>query len=236
MKAAKYCSSVLLALLLWTIGLEAQSLRVKRVDFPDGDRYTIIYRDQLKVGVTTKRPVWDEQTYLCVAAAFTRLDDGGIDGLHISNGKVLNWKRINSTLGSGLLIMGDSLAIIDTRKGRLLTDSMISSVVNRGGAFFQQMSLVMDGRAESFKDTHLFQRRAIVKFKDGTWAIIENHDRKTLKQFAADLVSLNVVQALYLDMGTWDEGWYREDGQVKVMGNLRTQTARQSNWLVFYFQ
>ncbi len=223
-------------LFLFSTSVFAQELRTEATKRPDGDTYTVFHLGELNARITSKRPKPEANTYLCVAAAFTRLNDNGIDGLYISNGSVVNQDRINSTLSAGLLIVNDSLSIMDTKRGRLLTSNRIGQISEASGSFFQQMGLVRNGKAETFSDTKPFQRRAVVQFKNGKWAMVENQVPKMLAEFAKDLVSLDVEQALYLDMGAWDEGWYRTENGLEIIGQYKTQTARQSNWLVFYTQ
>jgi hypothetical protein len=95
--------------------------------------------------------------------------------------------------------------------------------------------MIESGKAAKFKDLKVFQRRGIAKFKNGKTAIIESNEAITLKVFADDLVELGVQDLLYTDMGSWDEGWYRDPatGKVVVIGKDRSQTKRQSNWVVF---
>jgi hypothetical protein len=45
-------------------------------------------------------------------------------------------------------------------------------------------------------------------------------------------VSLGVRDAIYTDMGGWDEGWYRDGVKVRTIGLMRGSTRRQSNWFV----
>jgi len=51
--------------------------------------------------------------------------------------------------------------------------------------------------------------------------------------FADDLALLGAKTAMNLDMGAWDEGWYRDArGEIVRLGHDRSSTQRQSNWLV----
>ena len=79
----------------------------------------------------------------------------------------------------------------------------------------------------------MFQRRALVKLAGHRFAVVGSLADITMQQFAADLRELGAVQALNLDTGGWDTGWYRAGSQVVPLGHRRTETARQSNWLVF---
>lgn len=96
--------------------------------------------------------------------------------------------------------------------------------------------MVRDGEVLEFhKDQKLFQRRAVVIFVSGKIAMIESKTPITLQEFANDLIKLQVQNAIYTDMGSYDEGWVRspEDKTVKSIGKNRSQTKYQSNWLIF---
>lgn len=80
--------------------------------------------------------------------------------------------------------------------------------------------MVRDGEVLEFhKDQKLFQRRAVVIFVSGKIAMIESKTPITLQEFANDLIKLQVQNAIYTDMGSYDEGWVRspEDKTVKVL-------------------
>lgn len=94
--------------------------------------------------------------------------------------------------------------------------------------------MVENGVPAHFKDKTLFQRRAIVKLKDGQTALVESKNALTLTQFGLDLKELGAKNALYTDMGAYDEGWYRDaDKAVKPLGNDRSLTEKQTNWFTF---
>lgn len=199
--------------------------------------YTTYYLLDKKIALTDKRPSKaDTSIFLCIPAAFTLLDDGSIDGLFIINGKVTNPKKVNHHLGGGLLVTNDKLQIIKTEDGKFLTESRIDSIADLKGSFFQQIQMVRDGEALNFgKDKKLFQRRAVVIYHDGAIAVVESKSPVTLQEFADDLVKMKAFNAIYTDMGSYDEGWVRnpDNRKINVIGNIRTQTQFQSNWLVF---
>lgn len=176
----------------------------------------------------------DTTVLLCVAAAFTRLDNGGIDGLFAVNGKVQG--NVNKRLGGGCLLISDKHPFISgTRDGSLLSKGWIdSNITSQNADYFQQLQLVRNAQALRYgKDVSLFQRRALVTFAYRQPAIVESAGEITLQQFADDLAQLGAKDALYLDMGGWDEGWIRNSsGQCKRIGLICSQTNRQSNWLV----
>jgi hypothetical protein len=72
-----------------------------------------------------------------------------------------------------------------------------------------------------------------VKLKGNKTAIIESYEHITLTAFTKDLLELGAVDALYTDMGAWDEGWYRQDNKLITIGRMKSQTEKQCNWVVF---
>jgi hypothetical protein len=233
---------LLLPLLIASLAFFPGSFGVSRVPVSvelkkgaSGNAYTLIYQNSSFISFETSRPdKTDTSIYLCIAAAFTRLDDFSIDGLYICKGKTGNINSVNHTIGGAVKIINGQCSIFPTAKGKALTDSLIRAIENKKGSLFQQIQMIENGSAATFKDVQLFQRRGIVIFKDGRTAIAESVRAITLKTFANDLVGLGAKDLLYTDMGSWDEGWYRNnEGQLKILGNNRSQTSKQSNWIVF---
>lgn len=197
--------------------------------------YSIFYTGKNKIRISSTRPNLDSSSLrLAFAGAFTLLDDYTIDGLFIEDGKIIK-KTANHHLGGGFLVNGNSVRIIKTVDGKIITDNWRDSVAASGSSFFQQIQLVRDDSALTFrKDKAVFQRRAIVIFKDGKTAMVESLSAITLQMFADDLVALGARQAIYTDMGGWDEGWYRDaKGKKQTIGFMRTSTSKQSNWVSF---
>ncbi|MBL4705049.1 MAG: hypothetical protein JKY54_11035 [Flavobacteriales bacterium] len=212
-------------------------VRVEEKSTDGGDEYTFMYLDSAELNFEVTRPSKDSaKVLLCVAAAFTDLGDFEIDGLYLNDGVIRHQTRINKTLGGGLLKTADGISLIDTRKGSIFNDSTLATYADKKASLFQQILIIRNGKPESFKAERYFQRRAVVTTNDGQLYIVENTDALTLAQFCKDLVSLDttIKNALYLDMGSWDEGWYRHDkDSTVVIGQNRSSTAHQSNWLVF---
>lgn len=200
----------------------------------NGIHYSVFYSGENHFAIRSKRPSADSGNIsMCIAGAFTLLDDNTIDGLYIENGAIVKTKA-NHHLGGGLLINGNSLSIIKTFDGKLLTSSWRDSIAALHCSFFQQIQLVRSDSALRFgKDQKYFQRRAIVIFKNGKTAIVESKEPVLLQTFADALVAMDAKDALYTDMGGWDEGWYRTaNGKIKAIGAMRSDTPRQSNWVI----
>lgn len=192
------------------------------------------WNEALVPDFVTERPsVEDDAVYFCIAAAFTRAGDYEVDGAYAVNGAWNHTDAINTRLGSALLIESDgTLGFRDTQNGAAITPEMQADIRARSADFFQQLSLVMEGKAQGFTDKALFVRRAIVEKKDGTYAVVESMKHASLSQFAKDLVEFGAQHAIYTDMGSFDEGWYRYAGSPISLGRSKSQTELQTNWFI----
>lgn len=200
-----------------------------------GNRYTFIYQHEARADFVLKRPdEKDTSIFLCIPAAFTRLDNGSVSGIAMSNGKTSNRKGVTHAVGGALSIVNGRCKIFGTQKGKLLTEKFLDSLEALKGSLFQQIQLVSDRSIPSFKDKEAVQRRAIVQCSTG-YGIVESTGIATLETFAKDLQELGVINALYTDMGSFDEGWFRDPakGDLKKMGWMSFETDKQSNWFVF---
>jgi len=210
------------------------SLVIENKKAASGYNYTIFYKNNLLMDVSLKRPDKNDKNILiCIPAAYTDLQSYFVDGLYIDNGKVYNKNKVNYSLGGAIKIINGNCEIFPTQKGKLLNDSLINFITSKKGSLFQQIQMVEKGVGAKYKDTKLFQRRAIVKLKGNKTAIIESYEHITLTAFTKDLLELGAVDALYTDMGAWDEGWYRQDNKLITIGRMKSQTDKQCNWVVF---
>ncbi|HEX8330332.1 MAG TPA: hypothetical protein VF629_22570 [Hymenobacter sp.] len=183
----------------------------------------------------TSRPVAANNNYqLSVAAAYTDLDTDQPLDLLVCNGRMLQPAAKVGFLDGVLTITGDSCFISQIPKGQSPPSTELENVRKQKGTLLLQELLVFQGQNLRPAGGSVFQRRALVELADHRFAVIESvADNLTMQQFADDLIELGARNALYLDMGDWDEGWYKTGSQVVKLGNRRTETARQSNWLVF---
>ena len=165
----------------------------------------------------------------CVVAAFTSKAPEDVVGTSVSNGK----KRIYPTDAETAycLIIGDQVKIEALDSNHKLA---IARAVKEKGDYFQQMHLIENGEAkacEIFKNRATF-RRALAQ-KEGETHLIESLDRMTIEDFTNTLISFGYEQAIYLDMGSWSEGWYRNsENQIVRIGNNWKSSHLQTNWLV----
>jgi hypothetical protein len=208
----------------------------------NGNTYTRFALSAFKPELRSTRPSpTDTNLVFSIACAFTRLDNNSIDGIFIQRGKIVS-TQLNTTLG-GLFVLYPQTktraAHIEIRKreaNEFDTKESISHFMADSVSCCQQIQLIRDGLPLRFgKDKALFQRRAFVIFRDGKTEVIESQKPILLQTFADDLAALDVKNALYTDMGGWDEGWYKPNNStdIEVIGHMRSHTNRQSNWLVF---
>lgn len=166
---------------------------------------------------------------MCVVAAFTSKAPEHVVGTSVSNGK----KRIYPTDAETAycLIVGEEVKIEALDSNHKLA---IARAVKEKGDYFQQMHLIENSEAkacEIFKNRATF-RRALAQKEDETH-LIESLDRMTIDDFIQSLIFLGYEQAIYLDMGSWSEGWYRnEDNEIIRIGNNWKSSHLQTNWLV----
>ena len=200
-----------------------------------GSQYTVFYPDKLSVQVSCRRPEAEGgPVQLCVAAAYTDLQTNTPLDLLVCNGTVLEPAAKVGFLDGVLTIVGDSVRISRIAKGQSPPEAEVARVRAAGGTLLLQELLVFAGQNQRAAGGSLFQRRALVELANRRLAVVESvADGLTMQQFADDLLALGARNALYLDMGDWDEGWYKANGRVIRLGHRQTETARQSNWLVF---
>lgn len=216
--------------------LTAQTISLENKTGKSGTTYTFFKKNSCTIEFTDLRPdKKDASVLLCIPAAFTNTSNDQVDGIYAVKGKVDNTGFINKTLGGVCYISKNSCRIFQSGKGRLFKDSLFAVVKAEKISFFQQIQCIRQGKASGFIDQKVFQRRGIALMKDHSVAVVESKEDITLKVFAEDLAALGVVDLIYTDMGSWDEGWYRDPTTKlpKTIGKDLSQTARQSNWVLF---
>lgn len=217
-------------------GLLSQTISIETKIGKSNTNYTFIKKNTCTIAFTDKRPDKNDNTILvCIPAAFTNLQNLKIDGIYAVNGKIENKITINHSLGGVFYIDKNTCKIFQSNKGKLFNDSLLSIAQKNKASFFQQIQCIQNGKAASFSDKKIFQRRGIAILKDNSIAIIESKEPITLKVFSEDLVFLGVKQLIYTDMGSWDEGWYKNPANNKtiIIGQDLSQTSKQSNWIIF---
>lgn len=225
----------LLAGLLACSPKAAREVRTVQRKTKKGTAYLLCYPQSLAVRVVTSRPdVGDSHNLLSVAAAYTDLQTNQPLDLLVCEGRVLQAQAKVGFLDGSLTIVDNALTINKLRQGQSPPSAQLAHVRARNGTLLLQELLVFQGKNQKAVGGSVFQRRALVEFASHQFAVVESASNYlTLKQFGDDLLELGAKNALYLDMGDWDEGWYKAPGELVRLGNRRTETARQSNWLVF---
>jgi len=213
----------------------AQQVQVAEKTTRQGNGYTVFYPQNLAVDVVTQRPLaTDARCQLSVAAAYTDLDTDAPLDLLVCQGRLRQTTATVGFLNGVLTIVGDTLAIGRVAAGQVPPPAQLARASQHRGTVLLQELLVFEGKNQRQAGGSVFQRRALVEFANHQFAVVESAaDDLEIKQFADDLLELGAKNALYLDMGDWDEGWYRAGSRVVTLGHRRTHTARQSNWLVF---
>lgn len=213
----------------------APQVRVEEKQTQRGSRYTVFYPQQLAVDVVTQRPqAADTRYHLSVAAAYTDLDTDKPLDLLVCQGRLRQTAATVGFLNGVLTIVGDTLTISRIAPGQAPPPAQLARASQRQGTVLLQELLVFEGKNLRQAGGSVFQRRALVEFANHQFAVVESAaDDLEIKQFADDLLELGAKNALYLDMGDWDEGWYRDGNRVVTLGHRRIHTPRQSNWLVF---
>jgi len=184
----------------------------------------------LNIRLKSKRPSFCEHNFLSVAAAFTSKTNT-IDGIFIQKGQYIGKTKLDVLTGTCIL-SEVSLVILKTN---LVSDSLISEVIKNQQSLFQQILLVNNYKlieCSLFGKTE-FVRRALIEFNNA-FCICQSKKALTIQDFQKALVDVGVKNALYLDMGGWSEGWYKNTNDEKiVIGEGMKSTHRQTNWLVY---
>ena len=196
-------------------------------------KYTFIDISNFRYSIELKRPQSsNDDNLVCIPAAFTDLKTYNVDGVNISNGLINNSSKFNNTLTGLFYLVNNEVKIDDINKFDNKTDSLFELVKAQKESLIQQILLVKDGIAMKFSSKDKFQRRCICTKNDGGNFIIESLESITLSQFSIDLVALNIDAAIYTDMGSWDEGWYKSGPNLVKIGNSRKNTNKQCNWFL----
>lgn len=212
-----------------------QQVRVEEKKTRKGTNYSLFYPQNLEIQVVTQRPkAADERCCLSVAAAYTDLETNQPLDLLVCQGRTLQAKAKVGFLNGVLTIIGNQLTISRIAGGQSPPGAQLGQAGRQQGTVLLQELLVFEGQNQRPAGGSVFQRRALVEFANQQFAVAESAaDDTEMQQFGDDLIELGAKNALYLDMGDWDEGWYRAAGGVVKLGHRRTHTAQQSNWLVF---
>ena len=187
----------------------------------------------------SKRPDKQNNKFvLSIPAAFTDAPMNNhnlIDGCFIEKGiKISN--DYNEDL-SGTCVISNNKPIIYESKN--LPQVSKTALANKS-SLFQQFLLVFNNKTISnikFENKPSSKskliRRALTEI-DNHFYIVESKAKYSIIDFQKLLISNNIKNAIYLDMGTYSEGWYKnDDGKINTIGEDMKNTDKQSNWIVY---
>lgn len=188
-----------------------------------------------KVSFTNQRPdSLNSQISLSVACAFTAGNLKEVVGDYVCMGKLYQNKKDVET---GLCVILKDTIIID-----YLTDTSsyyINLAIKEKGAYFQQMLILKDGdtvECTIFRKQKPTFRRCLAWY-NGRAVVIESVDRLSFEDFANALKEAGIRDAIYLDMGTWSDGFVRlKDKTIFSIGHLKYNTKHQTNWLRYIYE
>ncbi|MGL2988065.1 phosphodiester glycosidase family protein [Flavobacterium sp. RSSA_27] len=184
----------------------------------------------LKMQLSSNRPEFNQENFLCVPGAYTTTQNQ-IDGLCVVDGIKKN-NLINPKLNGVAIISDKTIRIVRLQD---FNDNLLNQVVSGKKSIFQQTLLIKDNQ---IVPCNLFgikenRRRALIQFED-FYCIGESSRPLTISEFQESLVNIGAVNAVNLDMGTWSEGWYKNNCKEKIIiGEYMYNTNRQTNWLLF---
>ena len=178
------------------------------------------------------RPEFNDELFLCVPAAYTTRNNR-IDGLFIENGtQRSNLVTTNRDINGFCIISNNGIEI---KRLEDIDDALITRIINQKESAFQQTLLIKNDTIITVTvwQNRSFKRRAIIQFED-YFCIGESQYAVTIRDFQDALLKAGAKNAIYLDMGTWSEGWYKNElGEKKIIGENMNNTHRQTNWIVY---
>ncbi len=180
----------------------------------------------------------DSNIALCVAGAFTSkrlpyFETNNVLGDYVIDGVLHKGSETKANTGF-IYSANDKIVISSSDK----VEDCIKDAKQSGGMLLQQMLLLQNGK-NVYKGTPINPNttnyyRAACIMTDGSFAVIQSKIILPLKNFISSLSQLGVSNALYLDMGGWKYGWYRETKSVSAtkLFEVEADTKYQTNWLV----
>jgi len=171
----------------------------------------------------------DNRNRLCVPGAFTSKNNTP-EGLIYLNGKLTSGQKPSSGKGLVIISLGEIEILNINQLGQFLNSRKDSKF-----SLFQQWYLIeKNKRGENPFPKSKLQMRVIAKTKNETF-VIESDSNVDSELFISTLINMGVSDAVYLDMGSWSEGWYKDsDNKIKSIGNDKSNTKRQTNWILFH--
>jgi len=190
-----------------------------------------IYRPLgLKIDLAFSRPVINDSIYFCIPAAFTAKDTS-IDGLYVYKGQVID-TPFNEKLTGACILKENNIQVLLQDE---LDDIIFQEIVKNKFSFFQQAVLIRNSQivpCTLFKQKKNLRRALVIL--DNYYCVAESVLPVSISSFQDALLKIGVLDAIYLDMGTWSEGWYRDnDCTIRKIGEKFFNTHLQTNWLIY---
>ncbi len=111
-----------------------------------------------------------------------------------------------------------------------------NAVSNPNTYYFQQMLLIHNStkiECTIFGKQKPTFRRAFA-IKNNRPYVVESLNRMNIGDFTDVMLQQGYTEAIYLDMGTWSEGFFVDKDNIRhTIGNLKHNTKHQTNWLLF---
>lgn len=182
--------------------------------------------------LSNSRPSKDSSSVmLCVPAAYTS-PETTIEGAFIMEGKIIN-QSLKETSGA-ILLQPNGYSFL---KPTELNKDIIKEAAQNNTQLFQQSLLIIDKtpypcNLPKGKCDEKRMRRALAEL-NSRLVMVQTKGKTTMSEFQECLVKAGVSNAIYLDMGTWSEGWYLDStGKPITIGENMTNTNKQTNWLI----
>ena len=191
--------------------------------------YTPVNCDLL---LTATRPDTNDSTVLFAApAAFTAKNYRDIVGRFVGNDTVIENPTEKET---GLCTLcGKDVYIGDIKDSSMFYYNALQS---ENTCYFQQMLLINGGikiECTIFGKQKPTFRRALA-LKKGKAYVVESLNRMNIGDFTDMMIQFGFSDAIYMDMGTWSEGFFiSQEVEKHIIGPLKQNTKFQTNWLLF---
>lgn len=201
----------------------------------DNDSIVLYEPFEISIELTPNRPQQDSETFLSVPAAFTSRETT-IEGLFFENGILINDSIL--TFQNGTCIVGtcivkkDNIEIINTIE---IDSAFIDLIETNRYSLFQQILLIYNSQiidCNIWKNKKYLRRALLIK--DNKYFIAESYYPASIKTFQRHLKNIGTLHAIYLDMGTWSEGWVKDcNGEIIRIGENMINTNKQTSWIAF---
>jgi hypothetical protein len=195
----------------------------------------------------------DSNTILCVAAAFTHKDYAKYDTFdpilvandYVTKGVYKKGYKCSVSMTGGFANINGEHSFFKGKNNNLLKEAQ-----NNNGSYFQQNLAIYNGEIQMktpFSKNKGFKQpyRFLCELSNGDLAIVEVRGvpykaaviQALNKPICRTDNSITIKHALYLDMGGWSDGWYRDSRYIYDINTDNKidkiyQNNHQTNWIV----